>query len=577
MNWKIGQYDEKLAADLGSYLGVSPILASLLLERGFFDPIRAEMFLKPKLTNLGDPFRVKNLRAAALRIIEAISKKQKVAVFGDYDVDGITATTLFVNAMRHFELEPAYFVPRRMDEGYGLSKAALERAFASGNPDLLVALDCGTNADDAIKFIRSKGIDLIVVDHHQSKEESPLNQDYILVNPHVYDLKAAPWKNLCTVGLVFKLVHALLKEMRILGDVRSWSFNLKESLDLVAFGTIADLVPLVDENRILARHGIKRLKSTKRKGIQALIQASGISLGEEITPIDISFRLGPRINASGRLADASLPLDMLLGEDFTTCFRAACELNDINKERQEIERGVFEAAMKQIEELKLSEDPCIIVYDKTWHPGVVGIIAGKLSREFNRPVIVFGETDQGFSKGSGRSVAGLDLVGCLSHCTEFLGSWGGHPMAVGVAVNENKMDEFRIKLNDVIRKKMADGVSFEPEVNVSMVLAHEDICFELLDELEMLHPFGEGNREPVFALKNIELSKQVEVFGGGQNFKFQLPLVNGGWINAVAWRMGNNIPPVGRKLDFAMHISWNRWNKRKTPQATLVDWKFSDL
>ncbi|MBO7521229.1 MAG: single-stranded-DNA-specific exonuclease RecJ, partial [Opitutales bacterium] len=412
MDWKIGKYDAKLAADLGSYLGVSPILASLLLERGFSDPIRAEMFLKPKLTNLGDPFRVKNLRAAALRLIEAISKKQKVLVFGDYDVDGITSTTLFVNAMRHFGLSPSYFVPRRMDEGYGLSEAALERAFADEKPDLLVALDCGTNAMDAIRYIRSRGIDLIVVDHHQSKDD-PSNEDYILVNPHVFDLSTAPWRNLCTVGLVFKLVHALLKEMRLRDDPRSWTLDLKDSLDLVSLGTIADLVPLVDENRILARYGIKRLKTTKRKGIQALIQASGISLGDEITPVDISFRLGPRINASGRLADASLPLDMLLGDDFTTCFRAACELNDINKERQEIERGVFEAAMKKIEELKLAEDPCIIVFDKTWHPGVVGIIAGKLSREFNRPVIVFGETDSGYTKGSGRSIAGLDRVECL--------------------------------------------------------------------------------------------------------------------------------------------------------------------
>ncbi|MDX8415989.1 single-stranded-DNA-specific exonuclease RecJ [Intestinicryptomonas porci] len=574
MDWKIGKYDAKLAADLGSYLGVSPILASLLLERGFSDPIRAEMFLKPKLTNLGDPFRVKNLRRAALRLIEAISKNQKVLVFGDYDVDGITSTTLFVNAMRHFDCNPSYFVPRRMDEGYGLSEAALERAFADEKPDLLVALDCGTNAMEAIHYIRSQGIDLIVVDHHQSKD-NPAEEDYILVNPHVFDLSTAPWRNLCTVGLVFKLVHALVKEMRLRDDPRSWTLDLKESLDLVSLGTIADLVPLVDENRILARYGIKRLKSTKRKGIQALIQASGISLGDEITPVDISFRLGPRINASGRLADASLPLDMLLGDDFTTCFRAACELNDINKERQEIERGVFESAMKKISDCNLADDPCIIVFDTTWHPGVVGIIAGKLSREFNRPVIVFGETDEGYTKGSGRSIAGLDLVECLSHCTEFLGSWGGHPMAVGVSVKEDKMAEFKAKLNSVIRKRLEEGVSFEPELHVSLELAHEDICFELLDELEILHPFGEGNKEPIFAIREVVLEKPVEVFGGGQNFKFQLPLNNGTWISAVAWRMGRNLPPVNTKIDFAMHLSWNRWNKRKTPQATIVDWRVS--
>ena len=575
MKWTFREYDRKLAGDLGAYLGVSPILGSLLIERGFSDPIRAEMFLKPKLTNLGDPFRVKNLHRAALRLIEAIGRGERVLVFGDYDVDGITSLTLFVNVMRHFGVEPTYFVPRRMDEGYGLSPAALDRAFQDGKPDLLVALDCGTNAADAIDYIISQGIDLVVIDHHQAKDKRG-DHDYILVNPHVHDIDGAPWRNMCTVGLVFKLAHALLKEMRMRDDPRSWTLNLKDSLDLVSLGTIADLVPLVDENRILARNGIKRLKSTKRQGIKALIQASGIALGEEITPVDISFRLGPRINASGRLADASLPLNMLLSDDFTTCFRAACELNDINKERQEIERAVFEAALKRIEAEKLSEDPCIIVHDRGWHPGVVGIIAGKLSREFNRPVIVFGESDSGFTKGSGRSVSGLDLVECLGECTEFLGSWGGHPMAVGVSVRENSLDEFRVKINAAIRRKMDEGISFEPEVNISLVLDYDDICFELLDELELLHPFGEGNKDPVFALMGVELSKPVEVFGNGQNFKFQLPLIGGGWLGAFAWRMADNPPPAGKKLDFAMHLAWNRWNKRKTPQATIVAWRPSE-
>lgn len=572
MKWKIRDYDRKLASDLGAYLNVSPILASLLLERGISDPIRADMFLNPKLTNLDDPFRVKNLRRAAQRLIQAIQKKEKVLVFGDYDVDGITSLTLFVNVMRHFEIDPAYFVPRRMDEGYGLSSAALERALQDGKPDLLVALDCGTNAKDSVDFILEQGMDLIVIDHHQAKDDRG-DEDYILVNPHVHDIEGAPWRNMCTVGLVFKLAHALLKELRLGGDPRSWTLNLKDSLDLVSLGTIADLVPLVDENRILARNGIKRLKSTKRQGIQALIQASGIALGEEITPVDISFRLGPRINASGRLADASLPLNMLLGEDFTTCFRAACELNDINKERQEIERGVFESALKKIESEKLGEAPCIVVADNTWHPGVVGIIAGKLSREFNRPVIVFGECDGEFTKGSGRSINGLDLVECLGECQEFLGSWGGHPMAVGVSVKADKLDDFRKKINAYISKKMEAGISFEPEVNISMVIDYNDICVELLDELEILHPFGEGNKEPTFAIQGVVIDKQVEIFGGGQNFKFMLPLVGGSWMNVVAWRMGNNPPPLAEKLDLAVHLSWSRWNKRKTPQATLVAWR----
>ncbi len=574
MKWIDVEYDKKLADDLGAYLGVSPILGALILQRGYSDLLRAKMYMRPKLADLDDPFRVKNLRRAVLRIIEAIEKKENVLVFGDYDVDGITSTTLLVCILRHFGIEPTYFVPRRMEEGYGLSEAALERALSAGKPSLLIALDCGTNAVDAVKYIRERNIDLIVVDHHQAKDA--FVDDHILINPHVHNISATPWRQLCTVGLVFKLAHGLIKEMRQRNDPRSWDINLKDYLDLVSLGTVADLVPLVDENRIMARYGIKRLKTTRRTGIQALVQASGIALGEDITPIDISFKLGPRINASGRLADASLPLEMLLGDDFTTCYRAACELNDINKERQEIERGVLENAIKQVEDENLNNYPCIVVYDPSWHPGVVGIIAGKLSREYHKPVIVFGEIDDGFTKGSGRSVQGIDLVECLSSCSDILGSWGGHPMAVGVSVKEGFVSEFRKRISDTIHEKYGMDIDFTPRISINLTLDASDVCLELLDELELMHPFGEGNREPIFALKNIVLSKPVEVFGAAQNYRFQIPLGDSGWISAVAWKGGDKLPPVGKPIDLAIKLGWNRWNRRKTPQATLIDWRESE-
>ncbi len=573
MKWIEVDYDKKLAEDLGSYLGVSPILGALILQRGYSDLLRAKMYMRPKLADLDDPFRVKNLRTAVLRIIDAIEKKQKILVFGDYDVDGITSTTLLVCILRHFGILPTYFVPRRMEEGYGLSEAAMERALSSGKPDLMIALDCGTNAVEAVKYIRDKRIDLIVVDHHQAKDV--FVDDHILINPHVHNISATPWSQLCTVGLVFKLAHGLIKEMRQRNDPRSWDINLKDYLDLVALGTVADLVPLSDENRIMARYGIKRLKTTRRTGIQALVQASGIALGEDITPIDISFKLGPRINASGRLADASLPLDMLLGDDFTTCYRAACELNDINKERQEIERGVLENAIKQVEDKNLDSFPCIVVYDSSWHPGVVGIIAGKLSREYHKPVIVFGEIDEGYTKGSGRSVQGIDLVECLASCSDILGSWGGHPMAVGVSVKDGSIDEFRKRISDTIYQKYGKDIDFTPSISVNLTLDSSDVCFELLDELELMHPFGEGNREPIFALKNVVLMKPVEIFGAAQNYRFQIPLNDGAWISAVAWKGGDKIPPVGVSIDLAVKLGWNRWNRRKTPQATLIDWRLS--
>lgn len=575
MKWEFTNYDKKLASDLGSYLGVSPILGALIVQRGYTDPLKAKMFLHPRLLDLDDPFRLKNLRAAVLRIIEAIEKNQKILVFGDYDVDGITSTAVLVGILRHFGVDPIYFVPRRMEEGYGLSSAAIDRALANGTPDLFIALDCGTNASDSIKYILEKGMDLIVVDHHQGKGSS--DEGYILMNPHVHDVEGAPWHLMCTVGLVFKLAHGLVKEMRLRNNPKGWEINLKDYLDLVAMGTVADLVPLLNENRIVARYGIKRLKTTHRMGIQALIRASGIANGEDITPIDISFKLGPRINASGRLADASLPLEMLLGNDFNVCYRAACELNEINKERQEIERGVLDDAMKQIESLNIAKQHCIVVYDQNWHPGVVGIIAGKLSREFHRPVIVFGEKDGEFLKGSGRSVHGIDLVACLAECQKMLGSWGGHPMAVGVSVRMCDINAFREMINATIEKKYGADIDLTPSVSIALALDTSDVCFELLDELEMLHPFGEGNREPVFALKGIVLQKEPEPFGTtAGNYRFQIPLENSAWLNAVAWRFTNNVPPPNVKLDLAVKLSWNRWNRRKSPQATLIDWRYSE-
>ena len=231
--------------------------------------------------------------------------------------------------------------------------------------------------------------------------------------------------------------------------------------------------------------------------------------------------------------------------------------------------------MKQVEGRQLDKYPCIVVYDPSWHPGVVGIIAGKLSREFHKPVIVFGEVDEGFTKGSGRSIAGIDLVECLAPCGDILGSWGGHPMAVGVSVKEGCVDVFREKLSETIIKKYGEDIDFSPSVNINLTLDSSDVGIELLDELELLHPYGEGNREPTFALKKIVLTKPVEVFGAAQNYRFQIPLGDGGWISAVAWKGGGKLPPVGKPIDLAVKLGWNRWNKRKTPQATLIDWRES--
>src|SRR5581483_6323630 len=301
---------------LSKRAGVSRVLAELLLRAGQRDADAAAGFLQPALAGLNDPFLLRNLEAAATRLRQAIAAREQVVVLGDYDVDGVSSTALLVMMLRRFGLDPRFIVPRRFEDGYGLSRSAIDRALEAGKPHLFIALDCGTNSHAETAYLREQGIDVMVIDHHRSKEK-PLD-DGILINPHVHacaqDSDHA-WRHLCTVGLVFKLAHGLLKQLRAENHPVAFRIKLRDHLDLVALGTIADLVPLVGENRILALHGLRILEETQRPGLRALMEVSGVKPAQGITPTDISFRLGPRINASGRLADAALSVELLLSDD----------------------------------------------------------------------------------------------------------------------------------------------------------------------------------------------------------------------------------------------------------------------
>ncbi|MDE3084925.1 MAG: DHH family phosphoesterase, partial [Verrucomicrobiota bacterium] len=304
--------------------GVSPVLAELLLRAGHRDGPAASRFLRPTLAELGDPFLLKNLEAAATRLREALLRREDIVVLGDYDVDGVTSTALLVSILRRFGAHPRFIVPRRMEDGYGLSRSAIDRALEQGRPHLFIALDCGTNAHDEVAYLRSQGVDVIVIDHHRSKDRV-LDQG-LLINPHVFGCPQntdLSWRHLCTVGLVFKLVHGLLKQLRAENHPGAFRVKLRDYLDLVALGTVADLVPLTGENRILAHHGLKILQATERPGLRALMQIAGVKPGQEILSVDISFRLGPRINASGRLADAALSVELILSEDEKFSFETA--------------------------------------------------------------------------------------------------------------------------------------------------------------------------------------------------------------------------------------------------------------
>ncbi len=554
-----------------SRLKTSPVLAELMVRNGLKETGAAEQFLHPALAGLRDPFLLVNMDAAVARLRRAIERRETLVVLGDYDVDGVSSTVFLVSVLRRFGLDPRFVVPRRLEEGYGLSRGAIDRALEAGRPDLFIALDCGTNSHEELAYLQAQGVEAIVIDHHRSKEK-PLAGG-ILINPHVHAGPGdEPWRDLCTVGLVFKLVHGLLKQLRAENHPVAFRIHLKEYLDLVAMGTVADLVPLVGENRILARHGLQILEGTRRRGLRALMDVAGLKPGQELHPVDISFRLGPRINASGRLADAALSVELILSEDAAFCVDAARQLDGFNRERQEIERAITEAAERMVEE-RYADAHGIVLFNEEWHPGVVGIVASRVSRKYHRPCIVLGE-ENGVARGSGRSVYGVNLVDTLGECAGLLTSWGGHPMAVGVSLPRANVEAFRERFTAAVRAAQ-QGLFAEPGLEIACWLALEQLDEHLLAELDVLHPFGQGNPEPVFGLRGVRFRQRPEVFKE-QHFRFHLDDERGRRVYGVAWKLAHRLPPVGAPVDLAVQVAWNVHNDRKLLQMELLDWRPSE-
>ncbi len=568
MLWTTIDTDEELAAGLSARLGVSKVAGQLLAQRGLRTAEAAEEFLRPRLAQLDNPFAMTNLEAAVKRIEQAIEAKEAVVVFGDYDVDGVTSTVQLVSMLRTLELEPRFCVPRRMDEGYGISREAIDRVFDGQIPDLFIALDCGTNAHEPIAYLRELGVDVIVVDHHQTKTVAPT--DCIFVNPHVNDPEDAPWRDLCTAGLVFKLLHGLLKSRREAEDPRVESIQLKDYLDLVAMGTVADLVPLHGENRILSWYGLRHLRANGRVGVRALAEVSGIDSSQEMASADISFKLGPRINASGRLADAALPINLLLNDDFAACREMATELDEMNRERQAIERGIASEAEARVQ-AEFADQPGVVLFGEDWHPGVVGIVASRVSRHFHKPCVILG-AEGAMAKGSGRSVASVNLVEVFQRCTDLLDHWGGHPMAAGVSLPAANVPAFTQRYLETLKLLYPAGLP-EPSLALSAWLEVGELNEKLLEELDRLHPFGQGNAEPVFGVRGVVLEEAPQTFGQG-NFRFRLPAtpLNRRGVAGIAWRM-DSVPEVGKRIDLSVRFAWNYWRNSRYPQATLVDWR----
>ncbi len=571
MLWTEEHYCQQNIIELSKCLGISELLAKLLLARGIGSSLDAQLFLKPKLALLENPYEIPNLKSATIRICEAIEKKENILIVGDYDVDGISSTVIIIKVLSAFGVEAKYVIPHRQTEGYGLTKEVLQRGMEQNEFTLVLALDCGTNSREEADFLQNKNIDLVVVDHHKAKDK--INQHSTIINPHIQETDN-PWSNLCTAGLCFKLVHGIIKFLRESNCKTAFEISPKEFLPLAAIGTLADMVPLRGENRILAKYGLKHLRNNPEVGLRSLLKLANLDTRFPFDSEDITFRIAPRINACGRLDRPEIAAELLLTKNSEEASKLASLTNEFNEERKLIESKLTEKALNQAETKFASRNAAVITgQGSEWNPGVVGIVAGKLSHTLQKPCLVLA-FERGKYKGSGRGIKGTNLVDALSSCEELLEHWGGHPAAVGLSVDESKVKLFEEAFLAYFEGK-ASVFDNEPCIEIASTLSLSQINDDLMYVINKLGPFGQDNPEPVFAMKKIELCSNPRKVGNGDHFQFKFENSSES-ISGIAWNMSDRMPPTHQKLDFAFKLRWNRWNNQQTPQMSLVDWRLSE-
>lgn len=472
--------------------GMPRILGRLLSQRGIQHE-EVERFLRPRLAELTDPFEIPEVDLAVDRILRAVDQKERVCIYGDYDVDGVSSIAVLRTTLEAYGLKPYSFIPRRSSEGYGLSEGGLERCLTEcGKPDLMISVDCGTVSNDAIAMLKSKGVETVVVDHHEMGPDG--RPDCVaLVNP-----KAAldPREYLCAAGVVFKLAHALLKQRPLEG------FDLKSVLDLVAVATISDIVPLVDENRLLVRHGLRKLENSVRPGLRALLKLTGTE--GRLSSADIGFRIGPRLNAAGRMDQPEQALATLMTGCSNEALDLADELENFNRTRQKLEQAIFAEAMAMLQES--TNDPVIVVGSRAWHAGVVGIVASRLMRMYHKPVFVISIDENGIGKGSGRSISGISLVEAIGSCREHLIAGGGHHMAAGLSIHEDSIDAFRESFVKFVNETCGEK-DLAAKVHVDAEVELGELSLDFLASYELLQPFGSSNPQPIFLARNVWLTE----------------------------------------------------------------------
>ncbi|MFE4425981.1 single-stranded-DNA-specific exonuclease RecJ [Peribacillus butanolivorans] len=555
--WNLRTADENKVAELAEELHITPLVAALLVNRGLDTIESARSFLFVKNQTFHDPFLLKDMDKAVYRIKEAIQNGEKIRVFGDYDADGVTSTTVMVTTLTRLGADVDFYIPNRFTEGYGPNPMAFRLAAEQG-VKVLITVDTGISAVDEAKLASELGMDYILTDHHEPGPELP--EALAIIHPKLED-SSYPFEDLAGVGVAFKLAHALLGELP------------EDLLEIAAIGTIADLVPLKGENRLIAAKGIEQLRLTRRPGLVALMKVANIQQ-EALNEESIGFAMAPRINAVGRLGDADPAVDLLMSENLAEATELANEIDDINKERQAMVAAMAEEAIQEVEENYPPESNGVLIIGREgWNAGVVGIVASKLVERFYRPTIVLSyDREKGHAKGSARSIAGFDLFESLSTCRELLPHFGGHPMAAGMTLKIDDVQELRDRMNMIAKEKLSEE-DFTPITNLDGATTLAEVSIQTIQEMSLLAPFGVTNPKPKILIDSVQLSS-VRKIGANQNhLKVQLEDSENHKLDGVGFGLGHYVDEIAPHAEVSVigELSINEWNNIKKPQIFVQD------
>lgn len=572
--WIFYPLNRALQTEIANKLKISQLLAQILINRGITDVSSAKNFLQPQISTLADPSLLRDVEKASIRINEAVRKGEKIVVYGDYDVDGLTATAVMHRCLKLLGAQVSYYIPERLEEGYGLNVDAI-RKLKEGGADLILTVDCGINACHEADIARTYGIDLIITDHHHPGQKVP--DAFAVINPKL-ETPPSAFKDLSGVGIAFKLAWAIGQHF---SPQRKVSTEFKDfllgALGLVSLGTIADVVPLLGENRILTKYGLSALQHTEIPGLRALLDIADLS-HTNLDVFHIGYRLGPRLNAPGRIGKAEIVVEMLT----TPCKERAMEianfLDQENKKRQDIQIDIMTSARKKVmNEINLEETTAIVLADQAWHPGVVGIIASKIVEEFNRPTVMIAIADA-MGHGSARSIPSFHILKALEFCKSKLLSVGGHAQAAGLKIHPDNIDDFRNMLNSATSERL-QKTDLVPVLHIDAEVTLPMLSKALVTELTRLSPHGEGNPAPLFAVTNVKIVGQPRRIGSkGQHLSFYVKQDDIA-LRAVAFGMGGQIDRLkqnGKICSVAFAVKVNNWMDYDNLELEVKDIKFDN-